>query len=326
MTGDRQQPGEFDLIASVFAPLTDGDERALGLLDDAAVLPQTGGHHTVVTTDTMVEGVHFLDIETADVVARRLLRVNLSDLASMGATPVAYFLNLTVPAKIDEIWIRLFANGLRSDHEAFGIRLLGGDTTHSHGPVTVTATCIGEVASGHAIRRSGARAGDDIYVSGTIGDAVLGLQRLKAGVGLDDFLVTRYQRPEPRIALGAALYGLASAMADISDGLAADLGHICKASDVGADVNGESIPLSDAAQECIASGDADLSDLLSGGDDYELVFTAPAEAADKVAAAAKSVQVPVTRIGCVSGDHSTVAIRDCDGVELTLASPGYRHF
>ena len=326
MTGDRSQPGEFDLIASVFAPLTDGDERALGLLDDAAVLPQTEGQDTVVTTDTMVAGVHFLNIETADVVARRLLRVNLSDLASMGAVPVAYFLNLTVPAEIDESWIRLFAEGLRADHDAFGVRLLGGDTTHSDGPVTLTVTILGNVDSGSAIRRSGARPGDDIYVSGTIGDATLGLQRLQAGADMEDFLVARFQRPEPRVQLGVALLGLASAMADVSDGLASDLGHICQASNVGADVSSEDIPLSESARDSLARGDADFADLLSGGDDYELVFTASPDAADRVVDVARSAQVAVSRIGRVRGDSAEVEIRDRDGRQLSLKSPGYRHF
>ena len=326
MTGDRPTLGEFDLISLVFAPLTGGDERALGLLDDAAVLPQTDGYDTVVTTDTMVAGVHFLASEPADIVARRLLRVNLSDLASMGAGPVAYFLNLTLPSDTDEAWVRLFADGLRADHEEFGIRLLGGDTTHSYGPLTLTATFLGEVPSGDAIRRGGAEEGDDIYVSGTIGDGMLGLRRLKAGIGTEDDLVRRFQLPEPRVQLGIALRGLATAMADISDGLAADLGHICKASSVGADVDGEDIPLSDGARTSLADGEADLADIVSGGDDYELVFSAPPAAAIRIAEVARSAQVPVTRIGCIRGGSGDVAIRDGDGRHLELKLPGYRHF
>ena len=223
MTGDRGKPGEFDLIASVFAPLTDGDERALGLLDDAAVLPQAAGRDTVITTDTMVEGIHFLDAEPPDVVARRLLRVNLSDLASMGAEPTAYVLNLTLPARTNKEWLSSFAEGLRVDQSAFGVRLLGGDTTHTKTSLTVTATLLGEVPTHGAITRGGARAGDDIYVSGTIGDASLGLKMLISGADNQDALVKRFQLPDPRVSLGAKLRGLATAMADVSDGLAADL-------------------------------------------------------------------------------------------------------
>lgn len=326
MTGDRPKPGEFDLIASVFAPLTGGDARALGLLDDAAVLPQTDGQDTVVTTDTMVAGVHFLASETADIVARRLLRVNLSDLASMGATPVAYFLNLTLPNEVDETWIRRFADGLRSDHEEFDIRLLGGDTTHSNGPLTLTATFLGEVPSGGAILRGGAEAGEDVYVSGTIGDGVLGLQRLKSGADSDDPLVSRFQLPQPRVLLGTALRGTATAMADVSDGLAADLGHICKASNVGADVYAEDVPLSDHGRNSIADNLTDITQIVSGGDDYELIFTAPPKAADRVDAAARSAQVPVTRIGHIRSGTGEVAILDAEGRQMPLETPGYRHF
>ncbi|MGB0629497.1 MAG: thiamine-phosphate kinase [Alphaproteobacteria bacterium] len=326
MTGDRGKPGEFDLIASVFAPLTGGDERALGLLDDAAILPQTEGRDTVVTTDTMVAGIHFLESETADVVARRLLRVNLSDLASMGAEPVAYFLNMTLPPGLDEAWVRLFADGLRADQSEFGIRLLGGDTTHSEYSLTLTATLLGEVPSGEAVTRGGAVAGDDVYVSGTIGDAAIGLQRLRSGASCEDALVERFQRPTPRIALGRSLRGLVSAMADVSDGLAADLGHICTASNVSAEISAPEIPLSDRVRACMEVGDAGFGGIVSGGDDYELVFTASPANAGRIDAAAQAADVSVRRLGRVHDGPPDVIVRDAEGREIVLKQAGYRHF
>ena len=326
MTGDPGKPGEFDLIASAFAPLTDGDERALGLLDDAAVLPQTDGKDYVVTTDTMVAGIHFLETETADVVARRLLRVNLSDLASMGARPVGYFLNLTLPPDIDETWIRRFADGLRADQDEFDIRLFGGDTTHHRNTLNLTATLIGEVPAGEAVTRDGACANDDIYVSGTIGDAAMGLRHLQSGGGSEDALVKRFQTPDPRVSLGMSLRGLVSAMADVSDGLAADLGHICTASKVSIEVSGAEIPLSDEARTYLDEGFVGLADIVSGGDDYELVFAARPGAADDITAAACAIGVPVTRIGRVFDGPPDVRITDRDGKKIVLDNAGYRHF
>ena len=326
LAGDRGKLDEFDLIASVFAPLTDGDERALGLLDDAAVLSQVAGRDTVITTDTMVEGIHFLDAEPPDVLARRLLRVNLSDLASMGAEPDAYFLNLTLPARTNKEWLSSFAEGLRVDQSAFGVRLLGGDTTHTKRSLTVTATLLGEVPTHGAITRGGARAGDDIYVSGTIGDASLGLKMLISGADNQDALVKRFQLPEPRVSLGAKLRGLATAMADVSDGLAADLVHICRASRVSATVETDSIPLSVDVQTSLASGNTDMGEILSGGDDYELVFTASPDTAGRVAAASQSAEVPITHIGRISSGASEVIVLGPDGREIKLETTGYRHF
>ena len=184
---ERKKLGEFELIASVFAPLTRGDPRALGLLDDAAILSEKIGFETVITANSMVSGVHFLDTEKPDVVARRLLRVNLSDLAAMGAEPTGYFLNLTLPSIIDKNWLMSFAYGLGKDQTRFNISLLGGDTTHSESELTLT-TFIGEVPAGQAVTRSGASPGDRVYVSGTVGDAMLGLRELKSGIAVPQIL------------------------------------------------------------------------------------------------------------------------------------------
>ena len=323
---DPAQRGEFDLIARLLAPLTGGDERALGLLDDAAVIPQTSGIDTVVSTDTLVAGVHFLMIEPADVIARRLLRVNLSDIAAMGADPFAYFLNLSLPTGIGDDWLEAFVAGLRTDQEAFGLNLLGGDTTRTPGPLALSVTIFGEAPTGHTVRRSGARSGELVFVSGTIGDAGLGLPRLRDGAGAGDPLVKRYQLPDPRVSLGMSLRDIASAMADVSDGLLADLGHICAASAVGATIELATVPVSDAARSVIGDDENDNLGLLTSGDDYELVFTVPPERADAAGKAADAAGTPISAIGRVEGGDGGVTVRGGDGRNITPGKTGYRHF
>lgn len=326
MTPDPAQRGEFDLIAKLLAPLTGGDDRALNLLDDAAVIPSRPGLDTVVSTDTLVAGVHFLMIEPADVVARRLLRVNLSDMAAMGAEPFAYFLNLTLPAEIGDDWLEKFATGLQTDQQQFGLHLFGGDTTRTPGPLTLSVTIFGEVPTGQAVRRSTARAGDLVFVSGTIGDAGLGLPRLRDGEGGDDPLVQRYQLPDPRVSLGASLRDLATAMADVSDGLLADLGHICTASAVAATLDVSVIPVSDAARSAVGGAENDILGLLTSGDDYELVFTVSPEGVDAARHAADTVGTRITQIGQMVDGAAAVTVRDRDGYDITPQMTGYRHF
>lgn len=322
---ESPQRGEFELIAKILAPLTGGDARALGLADDAAVLPQKTGMDTVVSTDTMVAGIHFLMSESPDVIARRLLRVNLSDIAAMAAKPAGYFLNLSLPAKSENDWLEKFASGLGEDQREFGITLLGGDTTHTTGSLTLSITMFGEAPSGAAVRRSTAKPGDIVFVSGTIGDAGLGLSRLLETPSADDALVRRYQLPTPRVELGVALRGIANAMADVSDGLVADLGHICAASGVAATIRADAVPLSDEARAAQPGGEPDIGLLLASGDDYELVFAvAPGREEDVLAAAAR-VNVPVSEIGLV-GEGEGVAVHDAHGVDISPEIGGYRHF
>jgi thiamine-monophosphate kinase len=322
---DSPQRGEFELIANILAPLTGGDPRALGLTDDAAVLPQKTGTDTVVSTDTMVAGIHFLMVENPDIIARRLLRVNLSDIAAMGAEPAGYFLNLTLPADIENNWLERFASGLAEDQREFGINLFGGDTTHTTGPLALSITMLGEVPSGAAVRRSTARPGDIIFVSGTIGDAGIGLSRLVDSGSTDDAMVQRYQLPTPRVGLGTALRGIASAMADVSDGLVADLGHICAASGVAATVRADAVPLSDGARAAQVGGEADIGLLLTSGDDYELIFAASPGREEDVLAAAARANVPVAEIGSVA-EGEGVTVLDADGGDISPEIGGYRHF
>src|SRR5262245_38728598 len=262
--------GEFELIARYFAPLARSFPGAGGLLSDNAFLPADARRDLVVKTDTVVAGVHFLADEKPELVAAKGLRVCLSDLAAGGAEPFAYQLSLSLPRSWNERWIAGFARGLAADQRRYGIVLCGGDTVTTPGPLTVTITAFGRVARGRGLGRAGARAGDRLWVSGTIGDGALGLlaarRRLSAPA-----LEKRYRLPEPRCDLGARLVGVASAVADVSDGLLADAGHIAGASRLGVRIERERVPLSAAARRALAAEPGLWANVLGGGDDYELV-------------------------------------------------------
>ena len=324
----RPRPGEFALIRELFAPLAAGQAGALGLLDDAALLEPRPGFRMVTAVDMLVEGVHFLAGDPAFQVAQKLLRVNLSDLAAMGAGPLAYLLGLAIPESVDFDWLRDFARGLAADQERFGVALAGGDTTATTGPPCLSLTAIGEVETGRALLRSNAAAGEHVYVSGTIGDAALGLRLLRgADMGLAgqarDAAIARYRVPEPRLRLGMAVP--ASAAVDVSDGLVADLGHICLASGLGARIEAGRVPVSGPARAALGSGTVGLVDLLTGGDDYELVFTAPADRGNAVREAASRARVPVTRIGTMT-EGEGVLVLDRDGAPMQIGKAGHAHF
>lgn len=324
--------GEFDLISAYFAPLARGHAGSLGLRDDAAVLPPTPGRDTVLTTDALVAGVHYLPDDPPASVGQKLLRVNLSDLAAMGAQPLGYLLTLVLSRDTEEAWVSSLSQGLSIDQERYGIALLGGDTTAGPGPTMLSLTALGTVAQGRALRRDGAAAGEGIYVSGTIGDAALGLQvrsghRAAAEEADAHYLVGRYRRPEPRLALGAALRErrLASAVIDVSDGLVADLGHVCAASGLGAEVAAADVPLSPAVQRLAERDRGVGTTALTGGDDYELLFTVPESRAAEVAELARDLDLPLTRIGHMATGHG-VTVLGSDGRPLHLDHGGWTHF
>jgi thiamine-monophosphate kinase len=324
-----RKTGEFERIATFFAPLAAGFPGALGLLDDAAVLRPAEGCQFVVTTDTIVAGVHYIGDEPADLVAQKLLRVNLSDVAAMGAHPVAYTLNIALPPEIEDDWLERFTAGLASDQRRYGIALAGGDSVSTPGPVTLTVTAIGEVAAGAELRRSGARPGDVIYVTGTVGDGALGLKVVRGGLaGLSEAdkaaLIERYRLPQPRVACGPRLVGLAHAAIDVSDGLIADLGHIADTSGVAAVVEAASVPLSKAAAAALALDPALRDAVLGGGDDYELLFTAPPEAAGRIAALAAEIGLPITAIGRIEAGNG-VRVLNAAGAEIALRVAGFTH-
>ena len=330
---DNHKPdrlGEFDLIAAYFRPLTEGRPEALDLKDDAGLLTPPAGSQLVVTTDALVAGQHFLADADPECLAVKALGVNLSDLAAMGATPAAYTLALAAPKPIVPGWLQTFASGLGDMQAAHGIFLLGGDTVTTSGPLTLSITALGWVAAGQALRRSGARVGDDLYLSGTIGDAALGLLvardgRTLAGGDGDAFLRDRYDRPRPRTALGPRLVEIATSCIDVSDGLAADVGHIAKTSGLGAEIGVQDLPLSDAARAALAADPSLLETLVTGGDDYELAFTAAPSSAAAVATAARESGVPVTRIGTMTAEPD-VRLLGPGGAVLDLGPGGYRHF
>jgi thiamine-monophosphate kinase len=310
---------EFDLIARHFAPLAGAE--GLGLADDAALLVPPAGRHLVVSADALVQGVHFLAEDPPDLVARKLLRVNLSDLAAMGATPAWYLLTLSVPQVTPDAWFAAFAAGLAADQVQYGLSLAGGDTTSTPGPVSLSATVIGHVAPGQALRRGGAAPGHGLWVTGTIGDAALGL--LAAQGRLADpggFLAGRYRLPQPR--LGLTLHGIAAAATDISDGLLQDIGHICTVSGVGAVIDIPRVPISLQAR---AAGPDWLECCLTGGDDYELALAVPPDREAALSAVCAAGGVPITRIGAFV--HGS-GVRAChaDGRAFTPARPGWSHF
>jgi len=318
MTG-AGPPAEFSLIARHFRPLA--GPGSLDLLDDGALLVPPRGRELVFTADAMVAGVHFLPDDPADTVGAKLLRVNLSDLAAMGATPLAYLMTVSAPRDTGDAWFAAFASGLARDQARFGITLLGGDTTATPGPMTLSLTAIGHIAPGAALRRAGAMAGDDIWVTGTVGDGALGLLALQGKV-LDagGYLAGRYRLPQPR--LGLALHGVVSACMDVSDGLVQDVGHLCRAAGLGAVVEAALVPRSPAA---LAAGPAWLATCLTGGDDYELVMAVPPGRAGLLMAAASAGNCAVTRIGRFEAG-SQVRVLDASGATVHLDRPGWSHF
>ena len=322
---------EFDWIVQGLGPLAAGAPEALGLADDAAVIPSRPGFDLIVSKDVIVAGVHFLPDDPPALIARKLLRVNLSDLAAKGAKPDGYFLAIAWPADFGWSERRSFAAGLAEDQAEFGLRLFGGDTVVTPGPLTASVTILGWAPAGRMVRRSGARPGDRLLVSGTIGDGWLGLQAARReALGLDTvsmaWLADRYRLPRPRSELGGALLDNASAAADVSDGLIADAANIARASNVGLEIDLQRLPLSAAAlawrgrQPDAAAASLALA---IGGDDYEVVCTVAAASASRLIAAAAILGLRLTDIGEVVG-KSGVAVRH-GGQSLDVKRSGYRH-
>ena len=305
---------EFGIIAKYFAPLA--GEGAFGLKDDAALLPARPGQDLVVTTDTITEGVDFFAFDPSGDIARKALRVNLSDLAAKGAMPAHYLLNLSLPHTITPDWLAGFAAGLAQDQREFGISLLGGDTSATDGPLSIAVTAFGLVPQGQMIRRGGAKAGDAVYVTGTIGDSGGGLAIFKrekhALTEADrDALIARYRVPRPPVAFAEKLRAIAHASVDVSDGLIADLSHIAAASGVRIVVEGARVPLSEPLRSFW--GDNALLRAVAAGDDYQIAFTAP-----------PGLEGPFTRIGRVEAGEGVNLI--VAGKIVNVPKPGYRHF
>jgi thiamine-monophosphate kinase len=333
MTSDNKHvSGEDSLIARYFKPIVT-DAGAFGLDDDAALL-KARGEDIVVTTDAIVEGVHYLPNDPPDTVGRKALRVNLSDLAAKGAMPAGFVLALALP-RVDEGWLAAFARGLGEDAKFFECPLLGGDTVSTPGPPMVSITAFGRVPDGKMVHRGGARPGDRVMVTGTIGDAALGLDLLKGGAvakALTDdpvateMLSARYQVPQPRNTLALAVRNHAHAAMDVSDGLAGDLTKLCAASGVSADIDAPLVPLSAVAAGLVARGIVGLEALISGGDDYELLCAvAEADVAAFTQEAARA-GVVVTMIGTVTAETRAPRFLGAQGTEMRLRHLSYSHF
>jgi thiamine-monophosphate kinase len=305
---------EFGIIAKYFAPLA--GEGGLGLADDAALLSPRAGHDLVITTDAIAEGVDFFGFDPPGTIAQKALRVNLSDLAAKGAEPAHYLLNLSLPHSITPDWLAAFAQGLAQDQQTFGISLLGGDTSATDGALAIAVTAFGYVPQGTMVKRSGARVGDHVYVTGTIGDSGGGLaifrrEKHTLNDAQRDALIARYRVPQPPVDFATGLRAVASASVDVSDGLMADLGHVARASSVRIVVEGEAVPLS--APLRALWGDAALLRAVVAGDDYQIAFTG-----------SPGLTGLFTRIGHVEAGQG--AVLTVAGQETALPKAGYRHF
>jgi thiamine-monophosphate kinase len=319
---------EFDLIATIFAPLATYP-GAFGLTDDAAAIPPRPGFDMVVTSDAIGEGTDFFKHDPAATIAQKALRVNLSDLAAKGAVPEFYMLAIALPEGMTLEWLMAFADGLAQDQTQFGVSLLGGDTSRTEGPLTITLTAFGFAPQGRMIRRNGARPGDAVYVTGTIGDSGGGLAIFKRekhalGEAQRDHLIGRYRVPQPPVDFGPALLECATASVDVSDGLIADLGHVAKASGVAIALEAGAIPRSDALRAFWGDDNAAIVRAATAGDDYQIAFTADPARENDIMAQAHSAGIPVTRIGTVAAGAGVTLHRG--GVALAVPKPGYRHF
>jgi len=329
---DDATSAEEHLIARYFRPLAK-HPGAFDLVDDAAVLSPPPGCDVVLTTDGVIAGVHVFPDDPPQSIGRKALRMNLSDLAAKGARPLGFLLALALPGAIDEAWLAAFAAGLGEDSERYGCPLLGGDTDHTPGPLSVSITAFGAVPQGRMVRRATARPGDSVVVTGTIGDAALGVvlrrdaglaRRWRLSEAMRAHLEQRYLLPEPRTALAEAVLQHAAAAMDVSDGLAGDLGKLCRTSGVAAAIDVARVPLSDAARAAITAEPALLETALSGGDDYEIVLTLAPEKFASFRAGAQSAGVAVAEIGRITAGQGACFVHN--GKQLSFARPSYSHF
>ena len=317
---------EDRLIARYFKPLAK-HPGAFGLADDAAAITPPTGHDLVLKTDGLIAGVHFFLDDPAEDVGRKALRVNLSDLAAKGATPLGFLLAIALPKDFSEDWLAGFTRGLGADADSYGCPLLGGDTDSTPGPISISIAAFGTVPTGAMVKRSGARVGDHVFVSGTIGDAALGL-RVRKGELADSsgHLVSRYRVSQPRTALSEPLRAHASAAMDISDGLVADLAKLCRTSDVSADVEVARVPLSASASAALSVDRTLIEPMLTGGEDYEILCAIPAAGVAAFQSAAATVGVPVTDIGRIVQGDGPPRFVNAEGEPLSFARAGYSHF
>jgi thiamine-monophosphate kinase len=331
---NKPQSAEERLIARYFKPLAT-HPGAFGLGDDAAAIAPPAGCDLVLKTDGVIAGVHFFPDDPPDTVAKKVLRMNLSDLAAKGARPLGFLLAVALPQGTGEAWLAPFARGLGEDAELFGCPLLGGDTDRTPGPISVSVTAFGTVPHGTMVRRAGAKPGDRVVVTGTIGDAALGLtlrrdpaaaQRWGLARDQQDHLKSRYLVPQPRNAIAEVLRAHVSAGMDVSDGLAGDLAKLCRASGVAAEIACADVPLSDAARAVLAREPALIETVVGGGDDYEILATVQPEKIVALREQALAAGVAVTEIGRATAGQGEARFVGMDGKPLALAHPSFSHF
>jgi thiamine-monophosphate kinase len=326
--------GEFDIIAKYFAPLAT-DTASLALRDDAAVFRPIEGQEIVLSCDTIIEGVHFLKEDPPESIGHKALAVNLSDLAAKGARPYLYLLSLSLPPQPSADWLEGFASGLRELQESAGAALVGGDTSATPGPLSITITALGVVPHGHAVLRHGAKDGDRLYVSGTIGDSYLGLRILQepalaASWGLTEedkaFVIERYRRPQPRNDLMLVIRNFATAAIDVSDGLVGDAEKLATVSHVAAVIEASRVPFSQAARKALEREPRLLEALITSGDDYEILAAVPDASGASFEAEAEAKGVDMTMIGHVEGRPGGVKVFGPDRQGLKLGRTGFAHF
>jgi thiamine-monophosphate kinase len=326
---------EEAIIGAYFAPLAEGFPGAFGLQDDCAAIAPEPGTDLVVTTDAVIAGVHFFPGEAAHAIAWKALAVNVSDLVAKGATPFAYVMSIALPEAPEPAWIEGFAEGLGRAQSTFGCHLIGGDTDRTPGLLTVSITAFGSVPAGRMVRRSTARPGDLVYVSGTIGDAALGLDlgrdpalsgRCNLASVEREHLDARFRAPLPPLALAPVVRDAAAAAIDISDGLVKDFGRLCEASGVGGRIEARQVPLSEEARAVLNVGQTTLERLITGGEDYEVLATVRPERAPEFERNAEAAGVAVTRIGTIEDASAGISVVDADGRAMALAATGWDHF
>lgn len=334
MADDDALRGEDSIIQEFLAPLASGYPGAFGLRDDCATIAPPPGCELVVKTDPVVEGVHFLPGTAPEDIGWRALAVNISDLAAKGAKPIGYLMALALPAAPARTWLRRFASGLDEAQRAFGCHLMGGDTDCRPGPLSLSITVFGSVPSGRMVRRGSARVGDQLFVTGTLGDAALGLALLKEPALAQRFdldasqvalMTARFLRPQPRLGLRQLLLAHASAAMDLSDGLMKDCGRMCAASGVAASLEAAALPLNDALRKAVAEDAGWLKTAASAGDDYEILAAIPTAGVADFTAKAAVLDFPVARIGQIR-EGAGVRMQQPDGADMTFDRTGWDHF
>ncbi|MGH1419994.1 MAG: thiamine-phosphate kinase [Hyphomicrobiaceae bacterium] len=327
--------GEANLIQTYFAPLTAGAPGAYGLTDDCASLTPPDGQDLILSTDAVIEGIHFLADEDPASIGAKAIAVNVSDVVSKGARPLVYLMNLSFPSQPSQSWLQAFAAGLRSAQFQYGCHLTGGDTDKTTGPLSVSITMVATVAKGQMVRRNGAKPGDIVFVTGPIGDATLGLRlargensKMSSGLGPTQIsaLVARYRRPQPVLNVADILPGHVSAAMDVSDGLLKDFGHLCAASKCGGRLDLAQMPVSDAARTVMSTGNISYVDLATGGEDYVVLGCVAPEKHDALKSVAAKAGVEITMIGQIRPIEEGVQFIDALGQNVSVTQSGWDHF